>query len=87
MTTLKLYQQGQFGPRQQRDACADHSRKHCILYTPATCQAMLECSQAKVAHYWQFSDNSDSTIDLTWALVRMLPAQLFHVEPCPVEAD
>ena len=40
-TKVVLYQTGQFGTKQKRILCGDHSKKQRALETPVSCQTML----------------------------------------------
>ena len=99
---MVLYQKGQFGPKQKRILCGDHSKQQRTLETPVSCQTMFNChiygkkpsviqylNQIKQDSYHaNISQDKDANKrNLTWVFTRLLLTKLFEVELEPMTAN
>lgn len=100
VTTMVLYQRGQFGPEPMPTMYADHTKRTRSLKSTGMCESMREYSAygkrpvvssflGQVETEWfKCTENLHSAscqVDLAWALLRMTPVKLFEVDLFPTK--
>ena len=100
VTTLVLFQRGQFGPAPKPKVYADQTKRQRSIESMGLCQSIRQynvhrkrpvvtCFSGRTNYEWFKSNerlhSEACMMDLAWALVRMTPLKLFEVNLFPSE--